>query len=215
MLRRRRHFLVNKPLQFRYMAFITVTLLSISVISLVSLYIGIWASVLDSFSNEQIRNDLLIASRLTQYEEARQITRSSGFSTLSFFKQSEKLSQRQREVFKRILDTTNRELFFKLLLLFILIAWGSIYLSHRIAGPLYRFQITLEEIAGGNMTTRIHLRTTDEAQFLATQFNSTTLYLDQLFSKVKNIARENADNPDRLVKRLDEELQKIRTSADR
>src|SRR5574337_629496 len=31
-------------------------------------------------------------------------------------------------------------------LLICLIAWGSIYLSHKIAGPLYRFQVSLEDL---------------------------------------------------------------------
>ncbi len=197
------------------MAYTTFTLLTISIIALVSLYIGIWGSVLDSFSDERIRNDLLIASRLTEYEQARLPSEADPLSTLSFFKQAEKLSQRQREIFKDILDETNRKLIAKLFLLFFFIAWGSIYLSHKIAGPLYRFHITLEEIEKGNLKTRIHLRRFDEAQFLADRFNRTIESLDFTFSRLKNIVAENSSDLDRLVPRLREVLGQIQTSVDK
>ncbi|MCB9799783.1 MAG: hypothetical protein H6757_03390 [Candidatus Omnitrophica bacterium] len=198
------------------MAYITLVLISISVISLASLYIGIWGGVMDSFSDEKIRNELLIASRLTQYDEARTPQETaSPLSPLSFFKQSEKLSYRQREVFKELLRKTNKELFAKLLLLFALIAWGSIYISHKIAGPLYRFHVTLQEMEQGRFSTRVHLRKNDEAQFLAQQFNDTIVSIDQTFSQIKNILRENEKNPERLTTRLKEELAKIQTSVDK
>jgi len=215
MKERRKHFFINKPLQLRYMAYTTLTLLTISIIALVSLYIGIWGSVLDSFSDEKIRNDLLIASRLTEYEQARLPSKSDPLSTLSFFKQAEKLSQRQREIFKDILNETNRKLIVKLFLLFFFIAWGSIYLSHKIAGPLYRFHLSLEDVEKGDLTTRVHLRKFDEAQFLADQFNRTMESLDVTFARLKNVVNENESNPKRMVARLKEEFSKIQTSVDK
>jgi methyl-accepting chemotaxis protein len=197
------------------MAYLTLTLITISVIILISLYIGIWGSVLDSFSDEKIRNDFLIASRLTQYEQARLPTAPEPFSPLAFFKEAEKLSERQREIFKEILDGTNRKLIAKLFLLLIFIAWGSVYLSHKIAGPLYRFHATLEEIEKGNLAIRIRLRKFDEAQFLADRFNHTIENLDFTFSRLKNILRENETNARRLTERFKEELSKIKTSADK
>ena len=68
---RRKHFLINKPFQFRYMLFVTAPLLIICTIALLSFYIGIWGSVLDVFSDAQLRKDLLTASRMVQYEERR------------------------------------------------------------------------------------------------------------------------------------------------
>jgi len=215
MKERRKHFLINKPLQFRYMAFITLTLMAISAVALVSLYIGIWGGVLDSFSDERVRNDLLIASRLTQYEQARiPSEQDNELSPLTFFKQAEKLSLRQQEVFKDILNETNRKLVTKLIILFLFIAWGSIYISHKIAGPLYRFHATLADIKAGNMTVRIHLRKFDEGQPLAKDFNMTIEHLDFIFSQMKNILRENESNPTRMASRLKEELSRIKTSAD-
>ena len=96
-----------------------------------------------------------------------------------------------------------------------LIAWGSIYISHKIAGPLYRFELTLKQITQGYLNTRIRLRKYDEAQFLADRFNESIEVLDFTFGKLKNIIHENEANPERMKARLTEELAKIKTSADR
>ncbi len=211
---RRRHFLVNRPLQFRYMFTITFAILVITTVSLTSLYFGIWGGILDAFSDERTRNDLLTASRLQQYEEARHSKNepSESLSPLSFVRQAERLSERQREVFKEILDQTNRGLAGKLLLLFLLIAWGTIYLSHKIAGPLYHFQKIFDQVARGDLGVRCHLRKFDEAKSVASSLNQALEVLDQKLSLLQNIT-ENEKNPDRLVARLKEELSKFKTSA--
>lgn len=212
---RRKHFLINRPLQLRYMAYLTVTLITISVVSMLSLYLGIWGGVLDAFSDKRIREEMLIASQLTQYDEARTGASQQNLSSLSLFKQSEKLSERQREVFKEILEKSNRSLLLKLLVLFLFIAWGSIYISHKVAGPLYRFSATLDEIAKGNVSLRVHLRKSDEAQFLANHFNEALTFLDTTLSKIKNIVGEHDKNPEQLSARLKTELDKIKTSVDK
>ena len=211
---RRKHFLINKPLQFRYMAYISGALFTVSAIVVISLYFGIWGGILDAFSNEKIREDLLIATRLSEYDNARYSHTSSGNSSmLNFFKQSEKLSVRQREVFKDILDGNNKKILLKLLLLCGMIAWGSIYLSHKIAGPLYRIQWGLEELQKGNVDTRIKLRQGDEARFMAEQFNETATALDITFGRIRNILKENESNPERVIARIKEEIAKVKTSG--
>lgn len=197
------------------MAYIALTLVVVSCIIMISLYFGIWGGVLDAFTDERVRNDLLTASRLSEYEQARAPRSEQALSTLSFFKQTEKLSNRQREIFRDILNKTNRSLSLKFSLLLAFIAWGSIYLSHKTAGPLYRFDATLTAIEKGDVRPRINLRAFDEAHFLAKHFNRTLESLDQLFSRLKIIIRENESNPERMTSRLKEELAKIKTSADR
>lgn len=211
---RRRHFFINKPLQTRYMLYITGLLATVTSIVILNLYFGIWGGVLDAFSNTAIRDDLLIATRLAQYESAR-IPQQEAPSALTFFKQAEKLSLRQREIFKSILDQTNQRLLTMFFILLGMIAWGSVFLSHKIAGPLYRFDATLKQIDSGDLATRIRLRKFDEAQFLADHFNQTIENLDFTFARLKNIIRENETNPERMKSRLQEELSKVKTSADR
>lgn len=213
MQERRSQFLINKPLQLRYMAYVTIALLVVASIAIFSFYFGIWGGVLDAFSDAKFREDLLTATRLSQYESARLSPKTNMPMSLAFFDQAEKLTSRQREVFKTVLVDTNKKLIPRFVLLVLLIGWGSIYLSHKVAGPLYRFQLSLGEIQKGNMAIRIRLRQYDEAQFLGHQFNETLEYLDSTFAKLKNIVRENSSNPERLKSRLNEELSQIKTSA--
>lgn len=209
---RRKHFFINKPLQFRYMFFVTAPLLFISLVAIFGVYISVWGQVLDAFSDEQTRNDLLTASRMIEYEQARHPGATEGFSSLSFFKQTEKLSQRQREVFKNILSETNRSLLWKLFLLYIFIAWGTIFISHKIAGPFYRFSKAFEEIKKGNYHIRVFLRKRDEGHAEAREFNEALTAINRLLSDIKQIS-QNTDTTQAIVK-IKEKLSKIQTSAD-
>ena len=214
MRERRKHFLINKSLQFRYMIYISATLFVVSIAIMISLYFGIWGGVLDAFSNDQIRNDLLTASRMVEYEKARITSQEKPSPSLSFFKQAEKLSNHQREAFKNILDETNRKLLKRFLFLLILIAWASIYITHKIAGPLYRIHTVLGELGRGNLTVRARLRKSDQVQSLASQFNQAAEFLDHFFCRLKNILRENKNDSRRLHERMEDELSKIKSSVD-
>lgn len=214
---RRRHFFINRPLQLHYMFLLTAVIVVILLVSLLGIYMGVWGEVLNAFSDEKIQHDLLTASRLQEYEEARhpEVSGTEPFSALSFFEQAERLSGRQQEVFKEILNQTNRNLMGKLFLLLALVAAGTIFISHKIAGPLYRFENVLYQITQGELTVRCHLRKFDEAKSTAHAFNLALESLDTRISRLKKIVQENETSPDRLVSRLKEELSNFKTSADR
>jgi nitrogen fixation/metabolism regulation signal transduction histidine kinase len=57
--------------------------------------------------------------------------------------------------------------------------------SHRLAGPLYRFEKTLRQIEGGDLTARINLRKTDQLMEMKEAFNSLTRSLDAKVGKIK------------------------------
>ena len=61
-----------------------------------------------------------------------------------------------------------------------------ILLTHRIAGPLYRFEKDLEEIASGNLSKRINLRKTDQMTELQEALNSFVDTFDQKIGRVKD-----------------------------
>ncbi len=210
---RRRHFLVNKPLQIRYMLTISLLLIIVTFISLASFYFGLWGDILRALTNEQLRNDLLTATRLQQYEESRYPQPGRTDEAYSFNRQVERLRERQQDVLKGVLDQTNQNLIAKLAFLFFLIAMGTIFLSHKIAGPLYRFQKVLDEMERGNLTVRCHLRKFDEAMAVGDSFNRVLQFFDSAIGRVKKITQEDEKNPDRLRSRLNEELSKFKTST--
>lgn len=63
----------------------------------------------------------------------------------------------------------------------------SLFLSHRIAGPLYRFEKSIEEIIRGNLSFRIKLRKKDEAKELAESINRMIETLSSHLLQIKAI----------------------------
>jgi len=57
-------------------------------------------------------------------------------------------------------------------MLMIILVYLGILISHRIAGPMYRFQKTFEAVREGNINARVYLRDKDEMKPLATAFNA-------------------------------------------
>jgi methyl-accepting chemotaxis protein len=56
---------------------------------------------------------------------------------------------------------------------------ASLVLSHRIAGPLYRFETTLDDMKNGCLTETIRLRDKDEGKDLARKINEFNIQLSQ------------------------------------
>jgi len=98
-----------------------------------------------------------------------------------------------------------------------------IYLSHRMAGPLYRFEKSLDEITGGNLRYRIRLRKTDQFEELQNSLNNFIKSADDRVGGIKkdvlvilNILKQEKIDRDRLeetVERLKEKIEFFRTST--
>ncbi|PKK91468.1 MAG: hypothetical protein CVV64_06855 [Candidatus Wallbacteria bacterium HGW-Wallbacteria-1] len=79
-----------------------------------------------------------------------------------------------------IFDRTNRQLLYSTAVLTLFIAIASIFVSHKVAGPVYRFEQSVKAIAEGDLTLRIKLRKGDEMMELADMFNHMTTTLETL-----------------------------------
>ena len=67
-----------------------------------------------------------------------------------------------------------------------LVVMLSMFLTHRFAGPIFRFEKSIEEMTKGNLNFRIHLRATDEGKELAEKIN---ILIDMLSSNIKEMRR--------------------------
>ncbi|QPK63915.1 HAMP domain-containing protein [Methylomonas sp. LL1] len=65
-----------------------------------------------------------------------------------------------------------------------------LYASHKIAGPLYRFETLCREVGDGNLDAATHLRANDELQQLAKSFSD---MVDKLRDNREGQARQLAD----------------------
>lgn len=76
----------------------------------------------------------------------------------------------------------------KLALYLVLILLISLYVSHRFAGPIYRFEKSAQIVAAGDLTHRVSLRTGDELLELQEEFNGMLANLQALVQKDRNLA---------------------------
>ena len=92
----------------------------------------------------------------------------------------------------------------------------TLFISHKLAGPLFRFEKELREIGEGNLTKNVCLRKKDQMIAMCDDINrmceglrgKITAIRDDL-GKIARIAAENQD-----TKALADELEKVRTKID-
>lgn len=78
----------------------------------------------------------------------------------------------------------------------------SIFLTHKIAGPVYRLKHALGELTAGNLDTKIHLRKWDDLQELAGQVNRLS---DDLRNYVLTLKKDH-EQLSSYIERLEQEL---------
>ncbi len=93
-----------------------------------------------------------------------------------------------------------------------------LFISHRIAGPLYKLEHSLERVGSGDLGFDIHFRKGDEAKRMAAIFNATSRNLNKLlkdinteYAHLNSAARELRD----AVKDLPVEYQTLKDAAKR
>ncbi len=80
----------------------------------------------------------------------------------------------------------------------ILVGLGSVgvtlFVSHKIAGPLFRFKQTLKELSSGNFSHQVRLRKDDQLQTFATEFNDMiTVIRDKVRAAEQELAAVQKD----------------------
>lgn len=107
----------------------------------------------------------------------------------------------------RVIDLT---LILRLLLLTPLVVLLSIFLSHKIAGPLYRVERFIKGVARGDLSAKLRLRKGDELQELAEAINDMTDDLKNRVKKLKGISNMAGLELERLRRILGKELPDIK-----
>ena len=82
----------------------------------------------------------------------------------------------------------NTLIVFKILLFLAIMIFVSFYVSHRFAGPIYRFEQSAQEVSTGDLTHRVSLRTGDELLELQEEFNGMLASLQTLVAKDRALA---------------------------
>lgn len=77
----------------------------------------------------------------------------------------------------------NQVLIARMTFIAVMICFLSVFVSHKIAGPVYRLEESAKIIASGDFSRRIKLRQGDELQDLADAFNTMTESLDKIIGE--------------------------------
>ena len=210
---RRAHFFVDKSFQLHYAIYIVLTLIVISSVGMVGNYYGIWASVIDAFSEESLQQTLITSAQINEYENSRHPNADlNQMPSLRMYHETALLSQHQKEMIREIMDEAHRKTIALGILLLFFIGWGSIFLTHKVAGPLFKLTQYFQELKKGNLTARIKFRKFDEVNYLATHFNEAAATLDASISRIKRILKEPAT--DSTIVEIKKEISKFKTTSD-
>lgn len=178
---KRRNYFIKKGFQLKYTLSIALTLLVVMLVSSVGLYLGMWGSIIENFSKFEVSQNLENVRRIADLEEARY--RKGDYRLQKIFREAELLSEKEKETLNSALKSVNMSLIPKVLALTFFIFLGGIFLSHKIAGPMYRIEKSAEAIRNGDLRVNFHTRKTDEIK------ETTSVLEDMVESLHKDIKR--------------------------
>ena len=75
-----------------------------------------------------------------------------------------------------------------------------LFISHRIAGPLYRLENSLEKMGEGDLSFDVYFRKNDETRALSEAFNKTRQRLNGMISDIKKNSKEGRDVSEKIEK---------------
>lgn len=116
-----------------------------------------------------------------------------------------------------IFDVVNTSITQWIIVFIFVIAILSIFVSHKIAGPVYRLEETTRIIASGDLTYKINLRHGDELQDLQEAFNTMSNSLREMVAKDREVIERLAETSNKLkltIKSGDKNPKELKAIAD-
>lgn len=83
----------------------------------------------------------------------------------------------------------------------------GLFLTHRLAGPLYRFEQTIKAILSGDLSVRIRLREKDEFQALALLLNQAIVEIEQRLRAIEKKGHQLEEHLDEVLVELKQQPQ--------
>lgn len=185
---RRTHYLVKKNFQLKYTIAIALTMLVVMLVSVAGIYVGIWSSIIENFSKFKVSENLETAKRIAGYEDARY--GKGDFRLERIFREAELLSTQEQNTLHNALKAVNKALFPKMVILIIIIFIGSIFVSHRIAGPMYHFEKSARAIRDGDLSVNFNIRKSDEMKDAASSLEGMMETLRADIKRMKILAED-------------------------
>lgn len=104
-----------------------------------------------------------------------------------------------------LLERVNSMIMVKMVLYLGIIFLMSLFVSHRFAGPIYRFEKSAQIVSTGDLTHRVSLRTGDDLLELQEEFNNMVASLQSQVKKERSLVQHLASRMEQMMKDLPEE----------
>jgi nitrogen fixation/metabolism regulation signal transduction histidine kinase len=162
----RKHFFIDRKLQGRYMLTLLVPMLILLLFFLVTLYFASQSIV--STTTNIIKEDVESKTELTFQDQANPAVEAYLADIKNYLREFSSDAKYRRAVLERLLLIFGAGI----LIIVVQIALLTVFFSHKLAGPIYRFEKVCNNMIDGNYTEKIYLRKGDEMQNLARLFNN-------------------------------------------
>ena len=164
----RKHFFINRKMQGRYMLTFLLPMLIMLVFFLFTLYFAS-QSIITTFTRiikEEIDNKIAV-----QFQDQGQPSTEAYASLVKNIKSYIRDFSTNQKYRKALLSSLLWVFGAGIFLIIVQITLLTVFFSHKVAGPLYRFEKVCHNLIEGNYTEKITLRKGDEMQNLAGLFN--------------------------------------------
>lgn len=180
---KRKNYFINSKFQLKYTLSILAILAAVMIASGVGIYFGMWGSIIENFSQFKVSQNLETAKRIADYEDVRY--RKGDYRLNRIFREAELLSAQQQDALKNALEAVNRSLFPKVMVLAVMIFIAGIFVSHKIAGPMYRIEKSAEAIRNGDLSVSFRMRKGDEMKEASSALEDMVDSLQADFARIK------------------------------
>ncbi|MBU1925343.1 MAG: HAMP domain-containing protein [Candidatus Omnitrophica bacterium] len=174
----RRNYFVYKGFQLRFAATIFIATFIVSVIAVWTTYVTTWDEITQEVKSQKFYNRIKSTYAKNQ-EESKNIEMMNSIITVEF-----------SEIFDQVSSTLLLRLLIGSFALFVF----SVFVSHKIAGPLYRIQSAADAIRDGDLSVDLtNLRAGDELTDLAQTINGAIVKLRKLLNRYRDMAKKMAE----------------------
>jgi HAMP domain-containing protein len=187
---KRKHYFINKRLQSKYMVSLVVPLLLIMAFmgGIMFYSARTYLGALAQSINREITTSISTAQSNHPEDPA-----AANQEALDQVKRRLEIYQREKiTVSQDMLRSTYTILGIGLLIVLGEIAFITIFVSHKLAGPVYRLEKFAQNLGSGQLNDRIHLRQGDELRDVAASFNQMGDILERKFTALGNLGRAAA-----------------------
>jgi nitrogen fixation/metabolism regulation signal transduction histidine kinase len=164
----RKHFFINRKMQGRYMLTFLLPMLVMLMFFLFTLYIASQSIITTTTKiiKEEIEN-----RTTTQFQDEQQPTTAQYAELVKGIRNYIRDFSTDQKYKKAVLGSLFWVFGIGIFLIIVQITLLTIFFSHKLAGPLYRFEKVCHSLIEGNYSEGVYLRKGDEMQNLAGLFN--------------------------------------------